>query len=86
MSGAYVNANTYTLQLGNGSGAALTYTAGQIYGGTIKRYWPASAITSTSGNYYGLFPIGTMVDYRPVTINSTVRNLPSFDMLAACRQ
>jgi hypothetical protein len=72
MNGATFNANGYTLQLGNGSGAALVYSAGQVYGGTFKRYWPASAITSTSGNYYGLFPVGTATDYRPVTINSTV--------------
>lgn len=72
MSGANINANGNTLQLGNGSGAALNYTIGQVYGGVFKRYWPAAAISSTSGNYYGLFPVGTLVDYRPVTINSTV--------------
>lgn len=73
MNGASVDANGYTFQLGNGSGAALSYTLGTVYGGTFKRYWPAStAITSTSGNYYGLFPIGTQYQYRPITVNSTV--------------
>ncbi len=72
MAGASINMNGYTFQLGNGSGAALVYSAGgSCYGGTFKRYWPASAITSTSGNYYGLFPVGALLEYRPVTINST---------------
>lgn len=72
LSGASVNANGHTFQLGNGSGAALVYSLGQVYNGTWKRYWPSStAITSTSGNYYGLFPIGTAYQYRPITINST---------------
>jgi hypothetical protein len=72
MSGANLDMNGYTFQLGNGSGATLSYTTGQAYGGTFKRYWPAStAITSTSGNYYGLFPLGTYSQARPLTINST---------------
>lgn len=72
MSGANIDLNGYTLTLGSGSAASLTYTAGQVYGGTFKRWFPASAITSNSGSYYGLFPLGTNTDYRPVTINSTV--------------
>lgn len=72
MNGANIDMNSHTFTLGNGSGAALVYSMGQAYGGTWKRYWPAStAITSTSGNYYGLFPIGTAFYYRPITINST---------------
>lgn len=71
MSGALIDLNTYTLTLGNGAGASLTYSAGQAYGGTFKRYWPVGAITATSGNYYGLFPIGSSAYYRPVTITST---------------
>jgi hypothetical protein len=72
LSGASVDMNGYTFQLGNGSGAALSYSLGQLYNGTWKRYWPSgTAITSTSGNYYGLFPIGATYEYRPITINST---------------
>lgn len=71
MSGANIDLNGYTLTLGNSSAASLTYTAGQVYGGSFKRWFPASAITSTSGSYYGLFPMGTNTDYRPLTINST---------------
>ncbi|MBL0308648.1 MAG: hypothetical protein IPP77_02875 [Bacteroidetes bacterium] len=72
MSGASVDMNGYTFSLGNGSGAALVWSFGQFYGGTFRRYWPSgTAITSTSGNYYGLFPIGTYVYFRPISINST---------------
>jgi len=71
MSGHKINANGYTLTLGSGSGAALVYTLGRLYGGTFKRYWPTSAITSTSGSYYGYFPIGTSSKTRYIEINST---------------
>lgn len=72
MSGANIDMNGYTLILGSGAGASLTYTAGIAYGGTFKRWFPASAITSNSGSFYGLFPIGTNLQYRPIAINSTV--------------
>lgn len=71
MSGSNININGYNLTLGNSAGAVLTRTAGIAYGGTFKRWFPAGAITSTSGNYYGLFPIGTASQYRPLNINST---------------
>lgn len=71
MSGGNIDLNANTLTLGNNAGASLTYTAGRAYGGTFKRWFPATAITSTSGSFYGLFPIGTSTQYRPVTINST---------------
>lgn len=71
MSGALIDLNGYTLTLGNGAGASLTYSGGQAYGGTFKRYWPAGAITATSGSYYGLFPIGSSAYYRPITIVSS---------------
>lgn len=64
--------NGYTLTLGNNAGAVLTRSNGTIYGGTFKRWFPASSITATSGSYYGLFPVGTSTDYRPFTIVSTV--------------
>ena len=69
------NINTYgnTLTLGSGSGASLTRSAGMIYGGTLQRWFPATAITNNSGSYYGLFPIGdTAGDYIPVSLNTTV--------------
>ncbi len=72
MSGANIDLNSNTLTLGSSAAASLTYTAGQVYNGTFKRWFPVAAITSTSGSYYGLFPLGTSTDYRPVTINSTV--------------
>lgn len=70
MNGASFNLNNYTLTIGNNAGAALIRTAGTVYGGILKRWWPATAITSGAGNYYGLFPVGTGTQYRPVTINT----------------
>ncbi|HRG88463.1 MAG TPA: hypothetical protein PLW44_05540, partial [Chitinophagales bacterium] len=71
MSGSNLNLNGYTLTLGNSAGASLTRSAGIAYGGTFKRWFPAGSITSNSGSYYGLFPVGTLSQYRPVFINST---------------
>ncbi|GAB4205195.1 MAG: hypothetical protein Fur0023_13800 [Bacteroidia bacterium] len=66
------NINGQLLILGNGSPNSLNRTAGILYGGEFRRYWPAGvAITSNSGSYYGLFPIGTSTEYRPIMINST---------------
>jgi hypothetical protein len=70
----------FTLSLGNtGTASTLTRTASTttnwVYGGTFRRYWvTATAITSTSGNFYGLFPMGTIDanTYRPLEINSTI--------------
>lgn len=71
MDGANINMNDQTLTIGNGSGASLSRSAGIAYGGTWKRWLPATAITSGSGSYYGLLPIGTAFEYRPVEINTT---------------
>ena len=69
----------FTLTLGNAGASTLSRTPSTttnwVYGGTITRFWPAStAVTSSSGNYYGLFPVGTSESssYRPVELNSTV--------------
>ncbi len=59
MGGANININGYTLTLGNSAGANLSYVGGTAYGGTWNRWFPATAISSSSGAYYGLFPIGT---------------------------
>ncbi|MES2622319.1 MAG: hypothetical protein V4615_15820, partial [Bacteroidota bacterium] len=71
MNGANINMNDHTFALGNGSGASLSRSAGIAYGGTWKRWLPATAITSISGPYSGLLPIGTAFEYRPVEINTT---------------
>ncbi|SHG38866.1 Por secretion system C-terminal sorting domain-containing protein [Chryseolinea serpens] len=72
MTAGNVNLNGQTLQLGNGSGAALVRTAGICYGGFFKRYFPsATAISPTAGSLYGLFPVGSSVSYRPVQVTST---------------
>ena len=74
MSSGNIDLNSYTLRLGNGSGASLSYTTGTMYNGFFERYFPAlTNITSTSGSFYGLFPIGTSSAYRPVEINSTAQ-------------
>ncbi|UPT67019.1 MAG: hypothetical protein M0D57_21815 [Sphingobacteriales bacterium JAD_PAG50586_3] len=72
MTGHNINLNGYTLQLGNAAASTLTRSAGVIYGGTFKRYWPASTAITTSGSTYGLFPIGVVGGYRPISITSTV--------------
>ncbi|MDB5283749.1 MAG: C-terminal target protein, partial [Bacteroidota bacterium] len=69
--GANIDLNSKTLTLGNGAGAILNYTSGIAYGGTWKRWFAASAISSSSGSYYGLFPIGSSTDYRYIAVNST---------------
>ena len=81
MTSGIVNLNGSTLTLGaTAASSTLSRTASTttnwMYGGTFLRFWPAptTAVTSTSGNYYGLFPVGaaTASSYRPVEINSTV--------------
>ncbi len=73
MTGHNVNLNGYTLQLGNAAASTLTRSAGVISGGTYKRYWLAStAVSSSAGGLYGLFPIGSGTSYRPISITSTV--------------
>jgi hypothetical protein len=80
MTSGIVNLASNTFTLGSSAVAStLTrmtgITTNWMYGGTFKRYWLAStAITSTSDNYYGLFPMGTSGSnsYRPVEINTTV--------------
>ncbi|MBI4946154.1 MAG: T9SS type A sorting domain-containing protein [Bacteroidetes bacterium] len=69
--------NTFTLGV-SATASTLTRTASTttnwFYGGTFKRFWlDATTLTSTSGNYYGLFPMGTVnaSSYRPVQINTT---------------
>ena len=80
MTSGIVNLAGFTYTLG-ASGAASTLsrtastTTNWMYGGTVCRFWPAStAISSTTGNLYGLYPVGaaTASSYRPVAINSTV--------------
>ena len=64
--------NSRTLTLGSGAVATLSYTDGIVYNGNFTRYFPSSAITNNSGDYIGLFPIGSSTQYRPVGVNSTV--------------
>lgn len=66
------NVNSKLLILGNGGPSDLNRMGGIIYGGEFRRYWPAGTTISYTGSfYYGLFPIGTSTEYRPVQINST---------------
>ena len=79
MTSGVLNLNSNTLTLGvSATASTLSRTASTttnwMYGGTFTRFWPAAtAITSTAGNFYGLFPVGTSSasSYRPVAINST---------------
>lgn len=57
----YHNLNGYTLTLGTSAVENfLVYTAGGLYAkdnvGSFKRWIPSTTITTSSGNYYGLFP------------------------------
>jgi len=80
MTSGIVNLSNTTFTLGlSATASSLSRTASTttnwMYGGTFKRFWlNATAITSTSGNFYGLFPLGssTASSYRPFEINSTV--------------
>ena len=72
MTAGNYNLSGRTLTLGNSAAATLVRTAGIIYGGTFKRWLPVAAISSTVAPLYGLFPIGTSLQYRPIEINSTV--------------
>ena len=60
LTAGYHDLATYTLQIGTTAATTLTYTAGGLYSstnnGSLKRYIPIGAVTSTSSNYYGLFP------------------------------
>jgi hypothetical protein len=74
MTAGNVNLNGQTLRLGNGAGATLVHTlaTATCYGGVFQRYFPSgTAISPTAAPLYGLFPIGSQTNYRPVQITST---------------
>lgn len=71
MTAGNIDLNGRTLTLGNGSGATLVRTTGTAFGGTFRRYIPAGSVSSTVAPLYGLFPVGTSINYRPVELNST---------------
>ena len=60
LTSGYHDMGAFTLQLGTSAANSLTVTAGGLYSstnnGSFKRWIPTGAITSTSANYYGLFP------------------------------
>ncbi|MBL7848809.1 MAG: T9SS type A sorting domain-containing protein [Cyclobacteriaceae bacterium] len=64
-----LNGFTATLGVSAASAGTLTYTAGQLYGGNIERWYPTTAVTI--GTTASLFPIGTGTDYRPLYFGST---------------
>jgi hypothetical protein len=72
MNGHNININGKILQLGNAGASTLTRTSGTAYGGTFMRWLPTVSISSTVAPLYGLFPVGSSTDYRPIHINSTV--------------
>jgi hypothetical protein len=74
-----VNLNGNQLTLG-ASGAAsdldrtASTTTNWVYGGAFRRFWPTGQTpTATTGNLYGLFPLGhsTASSYRPVGITAS---------------
>lgn len=74
-----VNLGGFTFTLGSsGTASDMNRTASTttkwMYGGTFTRFWlNATAVSSTAGNLYGLFPLGTSSasSYRPFQITST---------------
>lgn len=72
-----INLNTRTLSLGNSAAATLVHGGATttVYGGTFRRWYPtglaAGGISSTVAPLYGLFPMGTSTQYRPVEVTST---------------
>jgi len=79
MTSGVVNLNGISFFLGNNAVATLTRTPSTttnwVYNGTFTRFWAAAtAITSTSGSFHGLFPMGSSASssYHPLEVNSTV--------------
>ena len=72
MSAGELDLATYTLTLGSSAAlpGTLTYTAGWMYGGTLRRWIQASAIATGAAS--GLFPVGSSADYRPLWISTSV--------------
>ena len=60
--------NIMTIGTSSASPGILTYNAGWLYGGTLKRWFGTSTIANSSPA--GLFPMGSASDYRPVYISA----------------
>jgi hypothetical protein len=64
-----LDGNTLTLGTAIGTPGTLTYTAGNIINtGSFTRWFPTAAISGAAG----LFPMGTAINTRPLSIVSTV--------------
>lgn len=64
-----VNLSNDTITLGSSTASTgtLSYAGGWMYGGTFKRWFNTSTIAD--GSVKGLFPIGTVSNYRPLYIS-----------------
>ncbi len=62
-----VNGNTFEIGVDITNPGELLYTAGILYGGTLKRWYAAGSVPGDTG----LFPIGISTGYRPIQITST---------------
>jgi hypothetical protein len=76
LTAGYHDIGTFTLQLGTSASNSLSYSTGGIYSstdnGSFRRWIPTGAVTSTSGNYYGLFPFKkSATNLNVFEINST---------------
>jgi hypothetical protein len=78
MTSGVVNLAGFTFTLGAAATVSsisrvASATTNWMYGGTFSRFWlSGTAVSSTVGNMYGLFPVGALIasSYRPVQINS----------------
>ena len=70
MTAGNINLNNYTLTLGTSASntGTLSYSAGTMYNGTLKRWFATSTIAN--GNAAGLFPVGSSSNYRPLYISA----------------
>lgn len=79
MTSGIVNLSATTFTLGTISAASILARTGStttnwMYNGSFKRFWlSGTAVSSTTGNLYGLFPVGasTASSYRPFQVTST---------------
>ena len=60
--------NTMTIGTSASSVGTLSYTAGWLYGGTLKRWLGTSTITD--GSVVGMFPMGSSTGYRPFYVSA----------------
>ena len=65
-----LNSNTLTLGVSAANNGTLSYTAGTIINTGSFARWFKTATTIAAGSVNGLFPMGTVANYRPLFISA----------------